>query len=146
MFATANRRCRAELTPSESVADPHRVYAPYATPHSARHSFALFMLVVLNHVMDHRYGLTPAERQDFRLLYGDPWFLVQGLLGHATREVTVDRYLAPVRHLQLESLLPSASAPLEGPMADMDVVFARLAHEASGIQDIDVAMAPAGAA
>ncbi|MFJ8010807.1 hypothetical protein [Streptomyces fagopyri] len=53
----------------------------------------------------------------------------------------MDRYLAPVRHLQLESLL--ALAPLKGPMADMDVVLARLVHEASGIQDIDIAMAPA---
>ncbi|MFE1407293.1 DUF1877 family protein [Streptomyces sp. NPDC058770] len=146
VFATANRRCRAELTPADASADPHRVYAPYATPYSARNSFALFMLVVLNHVMDQRYGLSPAERREFRLLYGDPWFLVQGLLGHATRQMTAERYLAPVRHLQMEALLSAASAPLDGPVAGMDAVFARLAHEASGIQDIEAAMAPAAPA
>ena len=41
------------------------------------HSFALYMLVVLNMLMDQRYGLTEEERRDFRQLYGDPWFMVQ---------------------------------------------------------------------
>ncbi|MGW1617341.1 hypothetical protein ACWCQZ_50255 [Streptomyces sp. NPDC002285] len=77
VFHTANQRCRQVLTPP-GRRDPHRVYAPYATPHAGRHSFALFMLVVLNHVMDRRYGLSPEERRDFRLLYGDPWFMVPG--------------------------------------------------------------------
>src|ERR1039457_683225 len=94
VFRMANQRCWRVLTPpGHQGMDPHQVYAPYATPHSARHSFALYMLVVLNRLMDQRYGLTPEERRDFRLLYGDPWFMVQNLLGHASRETTVDRYL-----------------------------------------------------
>ncbi|MFF8233999.1 hypothetical protein [Streptomyces caelestis] len=61
----------------------------------ARHSFALVMLVVLSHVMDRRMGLTPEERRDFRLLYGDPWRMVQDLLGHAQLETTKHIYLNP---------------------------------------------------
>jgi integrase len=113
------------------------VHAPYATPHSARHSFALYMLVVLNTLMDQRYGLTPEERRDFRQLYGDPWFMVQNLLGHASREVTVDHYLAPVADLQLRSMLADAAEPVTAPMPELDVVFARIARESQGIQDLD---------
>ncbi|MCO1575531.1 hypothetical protein M8C13_07135 [Crossiella sp. SN42] len=143
VFRTANQRCERVLTPAEHLGwDPHKVYAPYATVHAARHSFALFMLVVLNEVMDQRYGLTQAERRDFSLLYGDPWFMVQGLLGHASRETTVETYLAPVRHLQLQSMLAETEAPPDAPMPDLDRLFARVAREAEGIQDIDARMAP----
>ncbi len=146
VFRTANKRCDEVLAPAEEMrrVDPHRVWAPYATPHSTRHSFALFMLVVLNEVMDRRYGLSAAERRDFRLLYGDPWFLVQGLLGHQSRETTVKHYLAPVRHLQLISLLANVQEPLADPLPDLDGVFARVAADAVGIQDIDTRMAVAG--
>jgi integrase len=144
VFRTANLRCERVLTPPEHQGmDPHRVYAPYATPHSARHSFALYMLVVLNHLMDQRYGLTPEERRDFRLLYGDPWFMVQNLLGHASRETTVDRYLAPVADLQLRSMLAGAGSPAGAPMPELDAVFARIARESEGIQDIDARLQPA---
>ncbi|MFC5724161.1 site-specific integrase [Streptomyces gamaensis] len=143
VFRTANQWCERVLTPPRHLGwDPHKTYAPYATVHSARHSFALFMLVVLNAVMDRRYGLTPAERRDFRLLYGDPWFMVQGLLGHASRETTVETYLAPVRHLQLQSMLADAAEPQEAPMPDLDGLFARVVRDAEGIQDIDVRMSP----
>ncbi len=144
VFRTANQRCERVLTPPKRVGmDPHKVYAPYATVHSARHSMALFMLVVLNTLMDRRYGLTPEERRDFRLLYGDPWFMVQNLLGHASRETTVDRYLAPVADLQLRSMLVDADNPVQAPMPELDGVFARIARESEGIQDIDARMEPA---
>lgn len=52
--------------------DPHRGRAPYVTRHSCRHSFALYMLVILHHLMDRRFGLSPEERRDYRLLHGDP--------------------------------------------------------------------------
>ncbi|WP_405801111.1 integrase [Streptomyces halstedii] len=147
VFRIANQRCTTVLTPVDRVGlDPHRAYAPYATPHSARHSFALYMLVVLNHLMDQRYGLTPEERRDFRLLYGDPWFLVQMLLGHADRATTLRHYLAPVADLQLRSMLAAADGSdgvPAAPMAELDPVFARLAAESEGIQDIDVRMDPA---
>lgn len=129
VFRAANDRCRQEL--GALMPEP-----PFCTPHMCRHSFALFMLVVLNHVMDARMGLTAEERRDFRLLYGDPWQMVQDLLGHAQRETTRDIYLAPVADLQLRSLL--ADAPeLNTGRRPMDETFARLAREAEGIQDVD---------
>lgn len=145
VFRAANQRCERVLTPPEHLRrDPHQVYAPYATPHSARHSFALFMLVVLNYLMDERFGLTPEERRDFQLLYGDPWFMVQNLLGHSSRETTVKHYLAPVADLQLRAMLASADDdPDEAPMPALDAVFARVARESEGIQDIDERLLPA---
>ncbi|WP_254708440.1 site-specific integrase [Streptomyces lunaelactis] len=144
VFRTANQRCERVLTPPDRAGlDPHKVYAPYATPHSARHSFSLYMLVVLNHLMDQRYGLSPEERRDFRLLYGDPWFMVQTLLGHASRETTLTHYLAPVADLQLRSMLAAADEPAPAPMPELDPLFARIARESEGIQDIDDRMQPA---
>ena len=67
--------------------------------------------------MDQKYGLTAEERRDFRQLYGDPWFMVQQLLGHASRETTVDRYLAPVADLNLRSMLAGAAGADRGPDA-----------------------------
>jgi integrase len=138
VFRAANERCERVLTPPGRVGfDPHQVFAPYATPHSARHSFALYMLVVLNVLMDQKYGLTAEERRDFRQLYGDPWFMVQQLLGHASRDTTVDRYLAPVADLNLRSMLAGAPEPVAAPMHELDAVFARVARESEGIQDVD---------
>ena len=138
VFGAANRRCAAILTPPlRRGFDPHQVYAPYATPHSTRHSFALYMLVVLNTLMDQRYGLSAEERRDFRQLYGDPWFMVQNLLGHASRETTIERYLAPVADLQLRSMLADVADPVAAPMPELDEVFARVAKESVGIQDFD---------
>lgn len=140
VFRAANQRCATILTPPQHLgADPHKVHAPYATVHSARHSFALYMLVVLDALMDQRYGLTPEERRDFRMLYGDPWMMVQQLLGHASRETTVSRYLAPVADLQLRSMLATATSGEAdpAPMAELDAVFAKIAAESEGIQDID---------
>jgi integrase len=129
VFRAASERCQQVLGPV--MAEP-----PFCTPHMCRHSFALFMLVVLNHVMGQRMGLTPAERRDFRLLYGDPWQMVQDLLGHAQRETTRGIYLEPVADLQLRSLLADVPVPEAGRMP-MDAVFARLTREAEGIQDVD---------
>ncbi|MFG3052541.1 hypothetical protein ACGFZP_16495 [Kitasatospora sp. NPDC048239] len=138
VFRTANQRCRSALEPhADRRLDPHRIYSPYATVHSARHSMALIMLVVLKSLLDRRFGLTQGERRDFALLYGDPWHLVQGLLGHATRQVTIDIYLAPVRNLRLESLLAQTDVLPTGPLPDLDTLFAQVARETDGIQDID---------
>ena len=63
--------------------------------------------------------------------------MVQNLLGHASRETTVDRYLAPVADLELRSMLADAVDPLPAPMPELDAVFARIARESVGIQDID---------
>jgi hypothetical protein len=59
------------------------------------------------------------------------------LLGHASRQTTVERYLAPVADLQLRSMLADAADPVPAPMPELDDVFARIAKESVGIQDID---------
>jgi len=149
VFRGANLRCeQVLLTPKErEVGREFRMAAvqgktPYATPHAARHSFALYMLVVLNQLMETRYGLSPSERRDFALLFGDPWFLVKTLLGHADVETTKRHYLSPVAHLQLESILALAddAEGKERDIEDLDGVFSRLARDSAGIQDIDAVL------
>ncbi|WP_435809589.1 hypothetical protein [Streptomyces iakyrus] len=39
--------------------------------------------------MASRYGLTAADRRDFALLFGDPWWLVKTLSGHADAVVAL---------------------------------------------------------
>ncbi|BAG18698.1 hypothetical protein SGR_1869 [Streptomyces griseus subsp. griseus NBRC 13350] len=146
VFRTANLRCEQVLLGEEARKATRDLRlgevqskSPYATPHSARHSFALFMLVLLNDLYEKRYGLTAKDRRDFALLFGDPWWLVKTLLGHADVETTKRHYLAPVAHLQLESILAAADTTDEGEdIEDLNGVFARLARETAGIQDIDV--------
>lgn len=145
VFRGANLRCEeALLTPEEREIKREfrlaevRGKSPYATPHAARHSYALYMLVLLNQLVESRYGLTAADRRDFALLFGDPWWLVKTLLGHADVETTKRHYLAPVAHLQLESILAAAEPgdEQEQQVEDLDGVFTRLARESQGIQDI----------
>ena len=150
VFREANLRCEqvllsaAERTVGRELRTAEvRGKTPYASPHACRHSFALYMLIVLNQLMEARFGLSAPDRRDFTLLFGDPWFLVKTLLGHAEVETTKRHYLSPVAHLQLESILATAAdnegdgAPAPGPVEDLDEVFGRLARETSGIQDVD---------
>jgi hypothetical protein len=150
VFRAANLRCEQvlltdeerQITRSLRLAEV-RGKTPYATPHCGRHSFALYMLIVLNQLMETRFGLSAADRRDFALLFGDPWFLVKILLGHADVETTKRHYLAPVAHLHLESILAAAG---DGPdrqheVEDLDGIFARLARESAGIQDVDTLIA-----
>ena len=76
----AKRWCRHPLPPS------------HAAP-----PFALRMLMTLIYAHDRRMGITPEERREFRLVFGDPWVLVQTLLGHANLETTRQWYLSPYR-------------------------------------------------
>ncbi|TKA12264.1 integrase [Actinacidiphila oryziradicis] len=107
VFRAASERCATVL--AEVMAEP-----PFATAHMARHSFALAMLVVLNHLMDQRMGLTPEDRRDFRQLYGDPWRMVQDLLGHAELETTREIYLNP-RELHQTGENPQVTRSERGP-------------------------------
>ncbi|MFE1333299.1 integrase [Streptomyces microflavus] len=104
IYRAASQRCQKVL--EGKVPQP-----PYFTPHMARHSFALKMLVALMHALDKRFGLTPEERKDFRLLYGDAWRMVKDLLDHASEETTRKIYLAPVSDLQIRSLLLDEADP-----------------------------------
>lgn len=102
---------------------------------------ALYMLVVLNELMDKKYGLTAADRRDFAQLYGDPWWLVKTLLGHRDVETTKEHYLNPVMHLQLESILAFDTEDEHGETdrtKDLKGLFAQLARETCGIQDIEL--------
>jgi hypothetical protein len=38
--------------------------------------------IVLNELVESRYGLSKADRRDFALLFGDPWWLVKTILSH----------------------------------------------------------------
>lgn len=95
VFAAGSRRCLAVLG-SE---------APRCTPHMARHSFALIMLVALTYAFDERYGLTPEQRRDFALIYKHPYRMVKDLLGHRSEKTTRDVYLVPVQGVEIRSLL-----------------------------------------
>ncbi|MEU5388052.1 hypothetical protein [Kitasatospora cineracea] len=99
------------------------------------------MLVLLNTLVEARFGLTKADRRDFALLFGDPWWLVKTLLGHVDVETTKRHYLAPVAHLELESILAAGSDNSQRPVEDLTDVFARLARETHGIQDVEVLLA-----
>ncbi len=93
VFTEASRRCARLSVPVSCY------------PHMLRHSFALRMLITLLHAFDRRMGLTPEERRDYRMLFGDPWTLVQTLLGHANPQTTRDIYLEPVSGLQVDLFL-----------------------------------------
>lgn len=119
VFATANARCHG-------LGVDIRCH-----PHMLRHSFALRMLVALIYTHDRRMGITAEERREFRHLFGDPWVLVQTMLGHANLATTRDCYLEPVSGLQVELFLNSD--PAGGSLID-DLV-SRVAQLSPRIQD-----------
>lgn len=109
VFAQASKRCR-------SLGLDLGCY-----PHMLRHSFALRMLLTLTHVFDRRMGLTPEQRQEYRHLFGDPWVLVQTLLGHASPQTTKDTYLEPIGGLHVDLFL-------NGDEVDEDLQFFEVVH------------------
>ncbi|MEU6972885.1 site-specific integrase [Kitasatospora aureofaciens] len=125
VYRAASERCRRVL-------EGHVTQPPYFTPHMARHSFALKMLVALQHALDKRFGLTPEERRDFRLLYGDAWRMVKDLLDHQSEETTRKIYLAPVSDLQVRSLLLDEADP------GTNELLARIAKMSERVLDSEV--------
>lgn len=119
VFSAASDRCRRVLGPA----------APCCTPHMARHSFALSMLIALQHVMDTRFGLDAEQRRDFAAIYGNPWRMVKDLLGHRSEETTRNIYLAPVQDVQIRSLL-------EGDLAAGAEFLQAVAAASGRVQDV----------
>ena len=119
VFLQATTRC----------ADAIGTGAPYCTPHMARHSFALTMLVALQHAMDTRFALDASQRRDYELLYGSPWRMVKDLLGHKSEETTRNVYLAPVRDVQIRTLL-------EGDLKQGTDFLQALAAASGRVQDV----------
>jgi len=117
-FAIANTRCATLGVPIR------------CTPHMLRHSYALHMLVSLQHAFDRRLGLTPQERRFYREVYGDVWSLVRDLLGHSSVDTTRDIYLEPVRGLQLDTVLNDLDT--DGPV---DELLARVSELTGLVQD-----------
>jgi site-specific recombinase XerD len=78
--------------------------APRLSPHSLRHSFALYMLIALHHAIDARDGRAPIggyNEERYRMA----WETVRDLLGHRHENTTRERYLAPLNGVRLRSLI-----------------------------------------
>lgn len=119
VFGTADRRCAS-----------HGVEVR-CHPHMLRHSFALRMLVTLTHAFDRRLGLTPQERREYRMLFGDPFVLVQTMLGHRSLDTTRNIYLEPVNGLQVELFLNGE----DDDDAPVSSLLSRIAADAPQIND-----------
>lgn len=102
---------------------------PYCTPHMARHSFALIMLITLDSAMDKRYGFTPQQRREFQQTFGDAYSLVKNLLGHRFVETTKAIYTTPVENLRARALM-------EGEQGDTTELLASLVLHSGLIQDV----------
>ena len=121
IFSTANKRCQT------LGVDIH------CHPHMLRHSFALRMLVTLIYAHERKMGITPAERREYRHIFGDPWVLVQTLLGHVNVETTRNCYLEPVSGLQVDLFLNDDVAE----DASISDFITHIAASAPGIVDTE---------
>ncbi|GAB2923491.1 integrase [Streptomyces mayteni] len=78
----------------------------FCRPHMCRHSFALRWFSILSLVWSLRVeGFTDAELREFRDQFGDVWFQLAGLLGHASPQTTRDWYLEPFTALETDYLM-----------------------------------------
>lgn len=89
--------------------------APRLSPHSLRHSFALYMLIALHWSIDQRRGthhVTDYNEERYR----EAWEMVRDLLGHASVVTTQNCYLAPLNGIRLRSLIdgPDLKRALQG--------------------------------
>lgn len=119
VFSKASDRCERQGIPIR------------CHPHMLRHSFALRMLVTLTYAFDRRLGLSEAERLEYRHLFGDPWVLVQTMLGHRSLATTRAYYLEPVQGLQVDMFLNDDTDE-----DSLEQLIARVADTSPRIQDI----------
>jgi integrase len=106
-FADANRRvARVWAGTAGGGRDAEAECPLWARPHMARHSFALKWFSILSVVWDRRLdGFTDEEMKDLREQFGDIWYQLATLLGHADPATTRDYYLEPFTGLQVDYLM-----------------------------------------
>jgi integrase len=101
-IADGNARFRRAWSAAGGTGDPPLFFRA----HMARHSFALKWYSVLSVVWDQRVeGFTGEELKDLRDQFGDIWFQLAALLGHADPATTRDHYLEPFMSLQVDYLM-----------------------------------------
>lgn len=129
VFDTANDRVTAVFDRARKTKKIHRnVRAPRLSPHSLRHSFALFMLIALHRSIDaHLKTDRTADCDEER--YRMAWEIVRDLLGHRSVTTTRERYLAPLNGVRLQSLV-------DGP--DLQRALRGLAMLDSRVVDIEI--------
>jgi hypothetical protein len=80
--------------------------ALFCRPHMCRHSFALKWFSILSVVWEHRIeGFTAEEVKDLRDTFGDLWFQLASLMGHADPATTREVYLEPFCALRVDYLM-----------------------------------------
>ncbi|MET9779356.1 hypothetical protein ABZ023_34820 [Streptomyces sp. NPDC006367] len=101
-FTEANQRVAAGW----KRAGGRGVVPLFCRPHMCRHSFALRWFSILSLVWNQRVeGFTDTELREFRDQFGDVWFQLAGLLGHANPQTTKDWYLEPFTALETDYLM-----------------------------------------
>jgi integrase len=98
-FTDANRRvAKAWAGATGGGRDADAECPLWARPHMARHSFALKWFSILSVVWDRRLdGFTDEEMKDLREQFGDIWYQLATLLGHADPATTRARGRLPRR-------------------------------------------------
>lgn len=105
VLKTANARVEAVFKQARRSGRIDRnVKAPRLSPHSLRHSFALFMLIALHRSIDDQNGAVQISGYDEER-YRAAWDMVRDLLGHASVTTTQQTYLAPLNGVRLRALL-----------------------------------------
>ena len=93
----------------------------FCYPHMLRHSFALRLLVISLYLLDHRFNITPEQREYYRRQFGDGYAFVQSLLGHRSSETTREIYLEPAKHIPVDLFVPG-EAKIRSPQELMDII------------------------
>lgn len=107
-FQAANARvaaaCAASDRSEQGRGDEGEVL--FCRPHMLRHSFCLKWFSILSVVWELRLeGFTTGELKDLRAQFGDIWFQLAALMGHASPEITRGTYLEPFTSLQVDYLM-----------------------------------------
>ncbi|MFG2235933.1 site-specific integrase [Streptomyces sp. NPDC048723] len=94
-----------KLTPEQR--ERRRAECPlWARAHMLRHSFALRWFLVLSLVWQPNVqGFTDEQLMDLRDQFGDVWYALSILMGHAHPDTTRDYYLEPFTGLQVDYLM-----------------------------------------